>query len=79
MNAISMWKLSYGHKNYDVYYMTSLSITQPFIKTNKNMKIDTTYKSVYAKHIFSLYHEKMWMWIMVLKMKKGGLHVLTKY
>ncbi len=47
-------------------------------KTNKNMRIYTTYKSVYAKHIFS-YHEEMWMWIMVLKMDKGGLHGLTKY
>jgi hypothetical protein len=78
MNAISMWKLSYGQKNYNVYYITSLSITQSFIKTNKNMKIDTTYKSAYAKHIFS-YHEKLWMWIMVFKMNKGGLHGLTKY
>lgn len=78
MNAISMWKLSYGHKNYNAYYMTSLSITQSFIKINKNMRIDTTYKSAYAKHILS-YHEKMWMWIMVLKMNKGGLHGLTKY
>jgi hypothetical protein len=77
MNAISMWKLSYGQKNYNVYYI-SLSITQSFIKTNKNMKIDTTYKSAYAKHIFS-YHEKLWMWIMVFKMNKGGLHGLTKY
>jgi hypothetical protein len=78
MNAISMWKLSYGHKNYNVYYMTSLSITQSLIKTNKNMRINTTYKNVYAKHIFSC-HEKMWMWIMVFKMNKGGLHGLTNF